>query len=58
MLPVIYLLALHLLPSEFRLEGVRLDEDGTPAKIHGTPFKAWMVDEIVYEREEETGSLN
>lgn len=27
MLPVIYLLALHLLPSEFRLEGVRLNEE-------------------------------
>ena len=27
MLPVIYLLALHLLPPEFRLEGVRLTEE-------------------------------
>eukprot|EP00438_Fugacium_kawagutii_P002063 Skav212344 [mRNA] locus=scaffold1488:249526:272130:+ [translate_table: standard] len=27
MLPVIYLLALHLLPHEFRLEGVRLNEE-------------------------------
>ena len=27
MLPVIYLLALHLLPPEFRLEGVRLNEE-------------------------------
>ncbi|CAJ1367954.1 unnamed protein product, partial [Effrenium voratum] len=42
MLPVIYLLALHLLPAEFRLEGVRLDEDGNPAKIHGSPFKCFI----------------
>lgn len=27
MLPVIYILALHLLPPEFRLEGVRLNEE-------------------------------
>eukprot|EP00438_Fugacium_kawagutii_P003717 Skav208141 [mRNA] locus=scaffold235:49229:55713:+ [translate_table: standard] len=29
-----------LLPEHFRLEGVRLNEDGSQAKIHGTPFKA------------------
>lgn len=44
MLPVIYYLALLLLPAHFRLEGVRLDEDGTQAEIHGTPFKvrSWL----------------
>ena len=47
MLPVIYLLALHLLPSEFRLEGVRLDEHGVPAKIHGTPMKAKSNDTLI-----------
>ncbi len=40
MLPVIYYLAVLLLPAEFRLEGVRLLDDGHQAKIHGTPFKA------------------
>lgn len=43
MLPVIYYLAVLLLPAEFRLEGVRLMEDGHQAKIHGTPFKAARV---------------
>jgi len=42
MLPVIYLLAVHLLPADFRLEGVRLTEKGVPAKIHGSPFKAFV----------------
>ena len=40
MLPVIYYLAVLLLPAHFRLEGVRLNEDGIQAEIHGTPFKA------------------
>ena len=45
MLPVIYYLAVLLLPAHFRLEGVRLNEDGIQAEIHGTPFKAgdWRV---------------
>merc|ERR1711972_169765 len=42
MLPVIYLLAVQLLPEEFALSGVALDADGHPAKIIGTPFKAFV----------------
>ena len=42
MLPVIYYLAVVLLPPEFRLEGVRLTEDGHPAKITGSPFKCFI----------------
>mmetsp|Transcript_9922 Transcript_9922/g.22086 ORF Transcript_9922/g.22086 Transcript_9922/m.22086 type:complete len:765 (-) Transcript_9922:40-2334(-) len=42
MLPVIYYLAVLLLPAHFRLEGVRLNEDGIQAEIHGTPFKAFI----------------
>jgi H+-translocating diphosphatase len=41
MLPVIYLLAYYLLPESFTLEGVRL-QDGVPAKITGTPLKAFI----------------
>merc|ERR1711972_1115592 len=42
MLPVIYLLAVQLLPAEFALSGVALDADGHPAKIIGTPLKAFV----------------
>ncbi|CAE7040518.1 unnamed protein product, partial [Symbiodinium sp. KB8] len=42
MLPVIYYLAVVLLPPEFRLEGVRLTEDGHPAKITGSPYKCFI----------------
>ncbi|CAK9088064.1 Pyrophosphate-energized vacuolar membrane proton pump (Pyrophosphate-energized inorganic pyrophosphatase) (H(+)-PPase) [Durusdinium trenchii] len=42
MLPVIYYLAVLLLPEHFRLEGVRLTESGHQAKIHGSPFKAFI----------------
>jgi inorganic pyrophosphatase len=42
MLPVIYLLAVQLLPEEFALSGVALDADGHPAKIIGTPLKAFV----------------
>ncbi|CAE7515422.1 unnamed protein product [Symbiodinium natans] len=42
MLPVIYYMAIVLLPAEFRLEGVRLTEDGHPAKITGSPFKCFI----------------
>jgi len=41
MLPVIYLLAVLTLPETFTLEGVRL-KDGQPAKIVGSPFKAFL----------------
>ena len=47
MLPVIYYLAVLLLPAHFRLEGVRLNEDGSQAEIHGTPFKADRVTQRV-----------
>ena len=48
MLPVIYYLAVLLLPAHFRLEGVRLNEDGIQAEIHGTPFKVgcWRAPEV------------
>jgi len=42
MLPVIYYLAVFLLPAEFRLEGVRLTEDGQQAKITGSPYKCFI----------------
>ena len=44
MLPVIYYLAVLLLPAHFRLEGVRLNEDGIQAEIHGTPFKVGVLE--------------
>merc|ERR1719336_2485017 len=42
MLPVIYLLAVQLLPESFALSGVAIDAQGNPAKIDGTPFKAFV----------------
>mmetsp|Transcript_115667 Transcript_115667/g.247204 ORF Transcript_115667/g.247204 Transcript_115667/m.247204 type:complete len:776 (-) Transcript_115667:92-2419(-) len=40
MLPVIWFLAVTMLPATFRLEGVRLQK-GAPAVITGTPMKAF-----------------
>jgi len=42
MLPVIYLLAVLLLPESFALSGVQIDAHGLPAKITGTPLKAFV----------------
>jgi len=42
MLPVIYMLAVLLLPESFALSGVALDAQGNLAKIHGTPLKAFV----------------
>jgi inorganic pyrophosphatase len=42
MLPAIYGLATLMLPANFSLQGVRLDEKGQPAPIVGTPLKAFV----------------
>lgn len=41
MLPVIYVIAVRMLPATFALEGVRLI-NGVPAKISGSPMKAFI----------------
>jgi inorganic pyrophosphatase len=42
MLPVIYGLAVLLLPENFRLEGVRLGKNGERAEVYGSPLKAFV----------------
>merc|ERR1719444_219936 len=42
MLPVIYVLAIYMLPESFSLQGVRLDKDGTSSTVIGTPGKAFV----------------
>merc|ERR1719444_441038 len=42
MLPVIYVLAIYMLPESFSLQGVRLDAQGSPKAIDGKPWKAFV----------------